>query len=91
MNVVSRIMLAAAAASMTVLPVAAQAGTRAGDNGATYSVSSVSAPGKGRAAKGEGLFGLGFGASFFVVIGLTGLLILTVVVVNNNSRTPGAR
>jgi hypothetical protein len=88
MNVVSRTMLALAAASMTILPVAAQAGTRAGDNGATYA---VSAPGQGRDAEGEGLFGLGFGASFFVVIGLTGLLVLTVVVVNNNSRTPGAR
>lgn len=51
MKTATRFALAAAAASMAVLPVAAQANTRAGDSGAVYS---TSAPGLGRAATGEG-------------------------------------
>jgi hypothetical protein len=47
MKTLSRMMLAAAATSLAVLPVAAEAGTRAS------STPAVSAPGKGRAAKGE--------------------------------------
>lgn len=51
---VNRMILTAAAASMVVLPVAAQANTRAGDSGAIYS---ASAPGVGRTAEGEELGG----------------------------------
>lgn len=50
MKTVSRLMTAAAAASLVIAPVAAQAGTRAGDSGSVYSVSGA---GLGRAAKGE--------------------------------------
>lgn len=88
MNVLSRTMLAAAAASMTVLPVAAEAGTRAGDSGTTYA---ISAPGKGRVAKGENfLFGLGFLLSFVVVGGVVVSVVVTAVAISNNNRTPGA-
>jgi len=58
MKTVNRIILSAAAASMAVLPVAAQANTRAGDSGAIYS---TSAPGLGRAAEGEEVGGGGTG------------------------------
>lgn len=50
MKTFSRMMLAAAATTLAVTPIAAQAGTRASDSGAVYS---VSAPGLGRAAEGE--------------------------------------
>lgn len=50
MKTFSRMMLAAAATTLAVAPIAAQAGTRASDSNAVYS---VSAPGMGRAAKGE--------------------------------------
>jgi hypothetical protein len=56
MKTVNRMILTAAAASMAVLPVAAQANTRAGDSGAIYS---TSGPGLGRDAEGEDLKGGG--------------------------------
>lgn len=52
MKTVTRIAMAAAAASMALMPIAAQANTRAGDSASVYSVSA--APGVGRAAEGEG-------------------------------------
>lgn len=95
MKALSRVMLAAAAASMTVLPVVAQAGTRAGDSGATYSVSSVSAvsaPGKGRKAEGESfLFGLGLVFSLFIVGGVVVAGAVLVDAVVDSGKTPGAR
>lgn len=51
-KLVTRLTMTAAAASMAVLPIAAQANTRAGDNAAVYSTS-ASQPGVGRAAEGE--------------------------------------
>lgn len=59
MKLVTRLSLTAAAASLAVLPIAAQANTRAGDNAAVYSTS-ASQPGVGRAAEGEQAKG-GFG------------------------------
>jgi hypothetical protein len=47
---ISRMMLVAAATTLAVAPIAAQAGTRASDSNSVYSVSS---PGMGRAADGE--------------------------------------
>lgn len=49
-KIATRMMMTAAAASMALAPIAAQAGTRAGDSDAVYSVST---PGLGRAAEGE--------------------------------------
>jgi hypothetical protein len=54
MKTVIRVILSAAAASLAVLPIAAQANTRAGDNGSVYN---VSAPGLGRSADGESAVG----------------------------------
>jgi hypothetical protein len=48
----TRLAMTAAAASMAVMPIAAQANTRAGDNAAVYSTSAAQ-PGVGRAAEGE--------------------------------------
>jgi hypothetical protein len=48
---VTRLMMAAAAASMVVMPIAAQANTRAGDSGSVYRV--AAAPGLARTAEGE--------------------------------------
>lgn len=47
MKTLSRMMLAAAASSLAIAPVAAQAGTRASEG------ASISAPGQARSAKGE--------------------------------------
>lgn len=52
MKFVTRLAMTAAAASLAVLPIAAQANTRAGDNAAVYSTS-ASQPGVGRDAEGE--------------------------------------
>jgi len=72
MKTVSRMMIAAAATALTIVPIAAQAGTRAGDSGSVYS---VSAPGMGRAAKGEaaadgGTIILAIGAALLVGAGV---------------------
>lgn len=64
MKIATRIAMTAAAASMAVLPIAAQANTRAGDSAAVYSVSAAQ-PGLGRDAEGENAKG-GFG----IVLGL---------------------
>lgn len=48
----TRIAMAAAAASMAVMPIAAQANTRAGDSGAVYSAT-ASQPGLARSTNGE--------------------------------------
>lgn len=53
-SIVSRLVMTTAAAGMALAPIAASANTRAGDSATTYSVP-ASAPGKGRAAKGEKL------------------------------------
>ncbi len=78
MKTLSRMMLAAAASSMAVLPVAAEAGTRTSSQNATYA---VSAPGKGRDAKGEKA-----GSSFLVwgIIGFTAAGVAIYGVVNTN-------
>lgn len=51
MKTLSRMMLAVAASSLAIAPVAAQAGTRASEG------VSLSAPGQGRSAKGESVKG----------------------------------
>jgi hypothetical protein len=48
----TRLAVSAAAASMAVMPIAAQANTRAGDNAAVYSTSAAQT-GVGRTAEGE--------------------------------------
>lgn len=63
-KIATRFAMTAAAASLAVLPIAAQANTRASDSTAVYSVSAAQ-PGIGRAAEGESAKG-GFG----IVLGL---------------------
>jgi hypothetical protein len=58
------LILAAAAASMALVPVAAQAGTRAGDSAAVYTAS-ASQPGTGRSSSGEKIVG---GGNIFALI-----------------------
>lgn len=85
MKTLSRIMLAAAATSFAVLPVAAEAGTRAGSNSTLYS---VSAPGKGRAAKGQRQ--AEEGVPFFL-IGLGTVVIIAGVITIVNSDGPASK
>ncbi len=82
MKTANRMLLAATAASVALLPISAQANTRAGDNGAVYS---VSAPGLGRAAEGESLeSGVG------VVLGLIAAgLIVGGIVLSSESDDDG--
>lgn len=56
-KIITRLALSAAAASMAIAPIAAQANTRAGSSGTFYS-SSVSQPGTGRSVDGEEIAGI---------------------------------
>jgi len=87
MTSVKRLIMTAAAASMVLTPVAAQANTRAGDSGSIYSVEA--APGFGRSAEGEAArrgFNLGFGL-FGLAIVVGGLIL--VFRSGNNNQSPG--
>ena len=65
----SRIALGAAAAGLAILPIAAEANTRAGDSARTYSAAPASAPGTGRSAEGESIDG-GADIIAFILVGL---------------------
>ncbi len=82
MKTLSRIMLAAAASSLAIAPVAAQAGTRASEGS---SLSSVSAPGKGRVAKGESIKG----ASTVILALVAGGLVIAGIVTASKSKDKG--
>ena len=83
MKTVNRVILTAAAASMAVLPVAAQANTRAGDSGAIYS---ASAPGLGRADDGEEVGGSGVG----IILGiLAAAAVIAGIIVASDSEDDG--
>jgi hypothetical protein len=87
MTSVKRLLLTAAAASMVLTPVAAQAKTRAGDSGSIYRVEA--APGLGRDAEGESArrvfrFGPGLFATFVVIGGFVFLFRSS-----NRDRSPG--
>jgi long-subunit fatty acid transport protein len=86
MKTVNRMVFAAAAASMALLPIAAQANTRAGDNGSVYS---VSAPGLGRSAEGEAAVK---GASIILLLFAGGLIIGGIVFASksdDDGQSPG--
>ena len=89
MKTVNRMILTAAAASMAVLPVAAQANTRAGDSNAIYS---AAAPGLGRDAEGEEIGG---GIGILVAIFAAAAAVAAAAVVADNagsdddSQSPG--
>ncbi|MBI1402424.1 MAG: hypothetical protein GC147_04345 [Porphyrobacter sp.] len=75
----SRMMTAAAAASMVIAPVALQANTRAGDSGAMYSAPAAQ-PGLGREADGESIAGAGT-----IVIGLLATAAVVVGIIKATS------
>ncbi len=86
-KIASRMAMAAAAATMAIAPVAAQASTRAGDNGSVYSVSS--APGIGRAAEGEQA---GSGLSIILALFAGAAIIGGIVLASSsddNGQSPG--
>ena len=86
---VSRMMFAAAAASMAFAPIAAQAGTRASDSGAVYSTSS-SLPGMGREEDGESIKS---GLSIILALLAAGLIVTGIVFATDDDgegQSPGA-
>lgn len=83
MKTISRMMLAVAASSLAIAPVAAQAGTRASEGS---SLGSVSAPGQGRNAKGESVKA---GASAIVLGLLGGGLIIFGIISASRSKDKG--
>ena len=88
MKTVNRMILTAAAATMAVLPVAAQASTRAGDSGAIYSAS-ASAPGLGREDDGESIKG---GISIILALLAAAAVIGGIIAAtssNDNGQSPG--
>lgn len=83
----SRIVFAAAAASMAMTPIAAQAGTRAGDTTAVYSAAAV--PGIGRSAEGESLAG---GSDIIIALLAAAAIIAGLVLASDsddNGQSPG--
>lgn len=86
MKTVNRVLLTAAAASMAVLPVAAQANTRAGDNGAIYS---QSAPGIGRDAEGESIGNGGKILLALIAAGLVTFGIIKATDSKDDGQSPG--
>ncbi len=83
MKTLSRILLVAAASSLAIAPVAAQAGTRASEG------ASVSAPGLGRTANGESVKS---GSAIVLALLASGLLIAGIISAtssNDNGQSPG--
>jgi hypothetical protein len=88
MKTAIRMIMAVAAASMAILPVAAQANTRAGDSGAVYTTASAQ-PGLGRAADGEAAAG---GLSIILALFSSALIITGIVFAtqsDDNGQSPG--
>lgn len=87
MKFASRLIMAATAASMAVMPIAAQANTRAGDSGSVYST--VAAPGTGRSAEGESFES----ATSIIIAILAAAAVITGIVfaseTNDNGQSPG--
>jgi hypothetical protein len=87
MKTLSRMMLAAAASSLAIAPVAAQAGTRASEGSSLYS---ASAPGKGRAAKGESAVS---GSTLLLALLAAGLIAVAIGAAatgsDDNGQSPG--
>ncbi|WP_299194688.1 hypothetical protein [uncultured Erythrobacter sp.] len=84
----SRLMVTAAAASMVVAPIAAQANTRAGDNTPVYT-STTAQPGTARAADGEEMRG---GSSVILVLFAAAAAIGGIIIAAGNEsddQSPG--
>ncbi|QUL37651.1 hypothetical protein [Erythrobacter sp. JK5] len=84
--------MTAAAASMALAPIAAQANTRAGDSSAIYSSSAFSQPGVDRAADGEDIVGT---SGIFIIVFVTATIIGIILIADDdndddNNQSPGA-
>lgn len=84
-KIATRMMMTAAAATMALAPIAAQAGTRASDNSSVYS---VSAPGVGRDAEGESIGAGGVLLAIFAAV-LIGGGIFFAVDSDDDGQSPG--
>lgn len=86
MKTATRIAMAAAAASLALMPIAAQANTRAGDSGSVYSPSSAQ-PGLARGADGESLSD---GDSILIALLATAAIIGGIIfATDDNGQSPG--
>ncbi|QFT75987.1 hypothetical protein [Erythrobacter sp. THAF29] len=87
----SRIAMSAAAACMVVAPIAAQANTRAGDNGTIYSGNAVSQPGLGRDVSGENLVndGDGLAAILLAILGGAAVIVAIIIIDDEDDQSPG--
>lgn len=89
MNIVTRTLLSAGALGFALAPIAAQAGTRASDNRVVYSAP-VSAPGVGKAAKGESAASGGVLALAVVSIAaIVGGIVIAADSNNDDDQSPG--
>ncbi|MET4131836.1 hypothetical protein ABIE62_000952 [Porphyrobacter sp. MBR-155] len=88
----ARSVMAAAAATMALAPVAAQANTRAGDSASVYRVS-ASKPGVGRAAQGESNSDREVNAETIIIALLATAAIIGAIIIaassGDNNQSPG--
>ncbi len=76
MKTLSRALMTVAAASLTFAPIAAQANTRAGDNGPVFTGKAASQPGLARSAEGEDIIGSGVLAAIIAALIAAGIIII---------------
>lgn len=93
MTIMSRMAMTAAAASMALAPIAAQANTRASDNGAIYSPNSLSQPGLARSMNGSRLANIDDADDLApIILGLLGgaLVIAAIIIIDDDDdQSPG--
>lgn len=87
-NITTRIAVTIAAASMAFAPIAAQAGTRAGDNQTVYSTSAAQ-PGVGLDADGERSGGGAGGLGIVIAITSLAAIIAALVIAADDNQTGG--
>lgn len=91
-NLVSRTWMTIAAAGLVFSPIAAQANTRAGDNGAIYSGSALSQPGLARGATGAALANNDAEDIAPIILGILGgaLVIIAIIIIDDDDdQSPG--
>ncbi|QUL37572.1 hypothetical protein [Erythrobacter sp. JK5] len=90
LNAARNLMVALAAGSLVMTPVAAQANTRAGDSPAFYTSAQVQ-PGLGRSADGEGIAASGDVIALLLVgLWITGIVVIIADLDDNDNQSPGA-
>lgn len=81
----SRLALSAAAATMAFAPIAAQANTRAGDNGAIYASTAIAPPILDEEDDDDD----GIGAWIFGLLGAVGVMLVLVSIDDSDDQSPG--